>query len=476
MNTQRFILLFVLLSNAVFGQKTDVFIVRPYLQIGANANSQSMEILWQTKVIDAQWVLEYRFSENENWKKANSPIIKTISAQGIQPRNLYTISLNDLKAGQTFYYRISKDGEVVFSSEGKTIKTAAQPYRFIAFGDIGANTREQKDIAMQAYKSKPDFVAVTGDIVYNRGLITEYDSKFWPIYNAAKADTSGVPMMGNTPFIAAPGNHDIETRNLDRYPESLAYYMFWSQPLNGPLKPEGSALVPNLIANEGNRSAFLNGAGSKYPAMANFSFDYGNAHWTILDSNPYVDWTNKEILEWVEKDLAASKNATWHFVMFHHPGFNSSRAHYEQQHMRLLSPIFEKGNVDVVFNGHVHNYQRSYPLTFLPDDNGDIIMGGADLRSIRGRVVNGRWVLDKKFDGKKNKQPKGVIYLVSGAGGNDLYNIDQTTDTDNWMKFTNKFVSDVHSFTLAEVNGKLLEIKQLTATGKVLDRFFVEKK
>jgi hypothetical protein len=84
--------------------------------------------------------------------------------------------------------------------------------------------------------------------------------------------------------------------------------------------------------------------------------------------------------------------------------------------------------------------------------------------------------LDKKFDGKKVKAPKGVIYIVSGAGGNDLYNVDQTTDTDNWMKFTSKFVSDVHSFTLAEVKGKTLEIKQLTATGKVLDKFVIEKK
>ena len=27
--------------------------------------------------------------------------------------------------------------------------------------------------------------------------------------------------------------------------------------------------------------------------MTNFSFDYGNAHWTVIDSNPYVDWTDK---------------------------------------------------------------------------------------------------------------------------------------------------------------------------------------
>jgi hypothetical protein len=30
--------------------------------------------------------------------------------------------------------------------------------------------------------------------------------------------------------------------------------------------------------------------------------------------------------------------------------------------MRRLSRIFEAGNVDIVFSGHVHNFQRSLPL------------------------------------------------------------------------------------------------------------------
>ena len=57
--------------------------------------------------------------------------------------------------------------------------------------------------------------------------------------------------------------------------------------------------------------------------MANFSFDYGNAHWVVLDSNPYADWTDSALREWVERDLARAKGATWKFVAFHHPGFNS---------------------------------------------------------------------------------------------------------------------------------------------------------
>ena len=63
---------------------------------------------------------------------------------------------------------------------------------------------------------------------------------------------------------------------------------------------------------------------SRGPRMANFSFNYGNAHWTVLDANATVDWTNRELQEWVANDLAAAKDATWRFVSFHQPGFNSS--------------------------------------------------------------------------------------------------------------------------------------------------------
>ena len=74
--------------------------------------------------------------------------------------------------------------------------------------------------------------------------------------------------------------------------------------------------------------------------------------------------------------------------------------------MRLLAPIFEAGKVDVVFNGHVHNYQRTFPMTFVPDKQGTLMVGGKDNKTVRGRVVNGRWTLDKSFDGKTNTRPR----------------------------------------------------------------------
>jgi len=140
-----------------------------------------------------------------------------------------------------------------------------------------------------------------------------------------------------------------------------------------------------------------------------------------------------------------------------------------------LAPIFEAGKVDVVFNGHVHNYQRSFPLQFAPDKKGILLFGGKDNKSVRGRLVTGTWKLDKEFDGKTNTRPKGVIYIITGAGGQELYNPEQEKDPDSWQKFTNIFKSTVHSITLASMDGNTLHIQQLTADGKELDAFTITK-
>ena len=167
--------------------------------------------------------------------------------------------------------------------------------------------------------------------------------------------------------MAAPGNHDIQHPDLKEFPDGLAYFYYWSQPMNGPLLKAGDKNTPKLAGPEKNQKAFLDAAGAAFPRMANFSFDYGNAHWTVLDSNPYADWTSSELRDWVERDLAAAKDATWRFVAFHHPGFNSSKKHFSEQRMRRMAETFERGGVDLVFTGHVHNYQRTFPIHYLTE-------------------------------------------------------------------------------------------------------------
>ena len=83
--------------------------------------------------------------------------------------------------------------------------------------------------------------------------------------------------------------------------------------------------------------------------------------------------------------------------------------------------------------------------------------------------------MDKSFDGKNNTSPNGIIYIVTGAGGQTLYNPEQNNDPASWQEFTDKFISNVHSLTVADVKGKTLTIQQLSADGKELDSFKIVK-
>jgi acid phosphatase type 7 len=447
----------------------DVFVIKPYLQLGDSPNSTTgdLALLWAGEDVDADWSVEYRVGPDSAWSKAEGRPIRRVASATVPAHRVYRASLTGLPPGSGFTYQVRKGAEVVFSADARSRKSADQPYRFVAVGDIAQGTPAQKAIAERMVLEKPDFVMVTGDIVYGQGRVSEYRDRYWPAYNADETSPSvGGPLLRSTLTLAAPGNHDVANRNLGRYPDGLAYFLYWDQPLNGP--KDGPYTIP-LAGPEETQKAFLDAAGPSYPRMANFSFDYGNAHWLVLDADPYVDWRDPGLRGWVERDLLAAKDAPWRFVSFHHPGFNSAKTHFEEQQMRLVADLLEAGKVDVVFNGHVHNYQRTFPIKFAADR-------GPDGQMVRNKnVVPGKWTLDKDFDGKEKTRPDGVIYLVTGAGGAGLYNPEMQALPATWQPFTDKFISTVHTITVADVDGKTLTVRQVGADGQVLDRFVVTK-
>lgn len=452
---------------------SDPFLVKPYLQLGDVKSGKAAEglvLFWQTADAQESWAVDYKSGPDAAWRDAEAIMVRRIDVPSVAPHRVYRAVLRDLGPGGEFEYRVRRGGKVVFSAPGRAVKDASQPFRFVAFGDCGAGTPEQRAIAIQAYRYHPDFVMVTGDIVYDRGRISEYRERFWPVYNSDDLSPAhGAPLLRSTLFVAAPGNHDIANRDLEKYPDGLAYFLYWDQPRNGPAGAEGGPLVPILKGPAVNREAFLVAAGATYPRMANFSFNYGNAHWTVLDSNPYVDWSDRELRAWVQHDLAAAQGATWRFVAFNHPGFSSARKHFEAQQMRRLADVFEAGQVDVVFSGHVHNYQRTFPMRFSAEKGQDGKLVGNE------HEVSGRWSLDKTYDGRTATRPDGVIYVITGAGGNHLYNPEQQDVPGTWQPFTCKFISKVHSLTVADIHGSAMAVRQISATGQELDRFVVTK-
>ena len=468
---------------------TEAFLEKPYLQLGDAPKlsaSESLVLLWHTNASPAEWRVEVRTSKDHGWRAMDAPVSQTVSApQGlpavagkdgakkdspappaIEKHLVYRTRLTGLVPGEEFQYRVLKDGKRVFDAVGRARKSARQPLRFAVFGDCGQATPSESAIAYQTYLAKPDFVFIPGDIVYGSGRISEYREKFFPFYTAEEPSAkNGAPLLQSVPFIAAPGNHDTALANFKRFPDALAYFLYWDQPLNGPVAPPNTEKVSHILTGTIGQDVFMEGARPRYPRMANFSFDYGNSHWTILDANTYMDWKNPVLREWLKNDLAAAQSAGWRFVAFHQPGFNSAKEHFAEQHMRLLSPVFEEGHVDIVFCGHVHNYQRSFPLTFTPDGSSP---------GPKGEVA-GEWKLDKIFGDGAAAKPKGVIYIISGGGGAGLYSPELQIDPASWQSFTNKFVSQVHSLSVVDIEGKMLRLKQVSETGETVDSFRIAK-
>lgn len=447
-----------LLFSSLFVDAATPFLIEPYLQIGDSRGLQKSEtfaLLWQTPSDSSDWSVEVKggpvWKKGIGWKKMPSPSSRRVAVSGIEPHLVWRATLAGLIPGEEFQYRVLQANKQVFVSHARARKSATQAYRLVAFGDCAAGTEDQKKIAEQAQKEDPDFVFIPGDIVYTRGRIAEYRQKFYPVYR---------PMLATTLFVAAVGNHDSGNRDLTPAPDELAYFYYWAQPLNGP----AHSSFADLKGPEEAQNAFRSAAGVNFPRMANFSFDYGNSHWLILDSNPYAEWTDPALRKWIADDLTSTR-ATWKFVGFHHPGFNSSKVHYEDQWMRTLSDVFEAQGVDVVIAGHVHNYQRTYPMTFR--------MTGTPQMPIK--EVAGEWKLDKAFDGNKDTTPKGVIYLITGAGGANLYDPEQSDNPSSWKEFTMKFNSKVHSFTVADIDGRTAKFRQISASGETIDSFTITK-
>ncbi|MBR4049958.1 MAG: metallophosphoesterase family protein [Clostridia bacterium] len=96
----------------------------------------------------------------------------------------------------------------------------------------------------------------------------------------------------------------------------------------------------------------------------NYSFDFGNAHFAVLNTNDVLSISTAQ-LEWLKNDLN-STDKDWKIVFMHKAPYSLGKdakwpdALYLQE---CLPPIMAECNVDMVFYGHDHQYLRTKPLT-----------------------------------------------------------------------------------------------------------------
>ena len=382
----------------------------------------------------------------------------------------YVADLAGLPFDSTVSYRVKMGGDLVREGAFKTRASAGKTIRFVAVGDLATGKPQQNGVAWQIAQQKPDFMIALGDIVYSAGRAGQYMHHFFPTYNDVPkpGPQTGAPIMASVPIYPVIGNHDIEVARISAFPDAWGAFYFFRVPHSGP-GPGAWSPVPS---KDGKITAdFQNLAGAEFPAMLNYSWDDGPAHFMALDCGAHVKGDEAGLLAWIEHDLQASKQP-WKIVCFHAPAFHTSREHYTQQKMRTLEPLFERCGVDLVLNGHVHNYQRSKPLRFQP----------AGPRDKRGRQ-DGELTLDETFDGVKDTTPEGIIHVVSGGGGASLYSQDfpktvaylQKEHGANYTPLTANYYAAKHSFSVVDITPTIFKLRQIAISGEEVDAMTITK-
>ncbi len=279
----------------------------------------------------------------------------------------YKCDLTGLTADTAYEYKVGKKGSTDETNDWSQIYTFTtapeeiEEFTFIAVGDTqglswdGTNTSTKgfmyaKAAYDEAFQEVDNvaFMLHTGDVV-ERGWRQDY----WNYYFKSVVDYSP-----STPMFTAIGNHDTQCN-----PDHHFYFDYhYNHPNNGG----AAALDSSITANITNQYV-LNTVNN--PNELIYSFDYGNAHFIVLNTGAY-NYDNDHLLleaqrEWLINDLKANADAKWKIMLFHEPVYHRAGGIEDRP---WLNTVIEGYGVDLVIQGHSHLVTRTYPMK-----NGQIV-------------------------------------------------------------------------------------------------------
>lgn len=456
------------------------FIIKPYLQLGDNDAPSSfgqLTLAWHTKSFTSDWSVAVKHEDESAWTDMGVVESRKLKIEDIETHLRHTCLLTNLKHGKKFKYRVQWQNKTVFEAESRAPVAPDSKFRVAVVGDIADGGSDSRTIVNRLYASDPDLTVIAGDIVYKRGLFDEYLEKFFPVFNCEDASPEcGAPLIRTHLVTAVVGNHDVSVPKKERGKDKgkkakrrsnlYAYELLWQHPENGPTRISRDML--KLDFDDRKFDPIFEEFGSSVVSKTNFSYSYGNSFWLHLDGNEYMDWTHPVLRKWVCSQLAGARDHEWKFVVIHQPAFSSDVAYWTEQRNRMLSDIFEAYGVDIVFSGHCHLYERTFPLSFSA-----ITQPDGSFFTEEG-MVDGRMRLDREFDGDKNRKPRGVIYITTGAGGHELGE-EHRPDLENLPPFSARLDLEQYSVSLLDIDGSTLKFEQVSASGDVIDSLIIEK-
>ncbi len=371
---------------------------KPYIQ---NVQKTSAFIFWES---DQAGEPKVRFGPNEKAER-------TVQAQPVQleapkpqgdatqtsvgPKpetfppptaHVYKAKLEGLIPGQDVYYQVEDAGQWTPVQHFRTMPDQAEKFRFVVYGDTRTFPDAHTAVAGQILKAQPDFIIHTGDLVAAGQDYRQWTQQFFHPMEQ---------VLDHVPLWPTPGNHEGDGAN-------------YRHLFDFPSPPTPAGQIPQ-------------------PAEFNYSFDYGFAHFSSINS---VGMSPEQDAEWLDHDLSASK-AKWKFVYYHYPTYNAG-GHGSAWGRGVMTPIFRKHHVDVVFTGHSHLYERTKPIKSGYPDN-----------------------------------PWPVLYVVTGGGGAPLYELKEAD-------YLAKSVKAWHAMVV-DLDGDRLACRVISNQGEEIDSFTLDK-
>ncbi|PWA96614.1 purple acid phosphatase 15 [Artemisia annua] len=261
---------------------------------------------------------------------------------------IHHVQLKGLLPDTIYYYRCG-DPSIKAMSDVFTFKTmpisGPKSYPKIGLvGDLGL-THNTTSTVSHLIKNQPDLVLLIGDATYANLYLTNgtgsdcYSCSFdnTPIHETYQPrwDYWGRYMQRLTskiPIMAIEGNHEIEEQV-----ESTTFAAY-------------SARFAFPAEESGSKSTMY------------YSFNAGGIHFLMLGGYAAYNKSSDQY-KWLQRDLEkVDREVTpWLVGVWHPPWYNTYVSHYKEvECMRVaMEELLYNAGVDIIFNGHVHAYERS---------------------------------------------------------------------------------------------------------------------
>ncbi len=239
---------------------------------------------------------------------------------------VHKVQVDTLKPNTKYQYRVGDSKTGVWSDVGyfTTPSKTNDEANFIVFADVQASSEENFQAAAKVLQSAVntmpnyEFAIGLGDFV-NDCTNEEWDSYF--------RNFSFMNM--NTTLVPVAGNHE----------GNLQWFKF------------------NNMFNIGAVENSMTTTGCYY------SFDWGDAHFAVLNSNDMYPMSASQI-NWLKNDMNSS-DAQWKIVVMHRALYSAGKNINKPDTVimrNLLLPVIDELGIDVVFAGHDHMYMRTEPV------------------------------------------------------------------------------------------------------------------